>query len=57
MQKAKSMLLDTNMKIGDIASSLGYMNQNYFTRIFTSYYGATPSVFRNNKYSYKNSED
>ena len=57
MQKAKSLLLDTNMKIGDIASSLGYMNQNYFTRIFTSYYGTTPSVFRNNEYSYRNVED
>ena len=50
MQKAKSLLLDTNMRIGDIAASLGYMNQNYFTRIFVSYYGTTPSTFRNNKY-------
>lgn len=50
MQKAKSMLLDTNMKIGDIAASLGYMNQNYFTRIFVSYYGTTPSTFRNHEY-------
>ena len=57
MQKAKALLLDTNMKIGDIAASLGYMNQNYFTRIFTSYYGTTPSIFRNKNYSYKNTED
>ena len=57
MQKAKAMLLDTNMKIGDIAASLGYMNQNYFTRIFTSYYGCTPSVFRNNEYSCQYGEE
>ena len=52
MQKAKALLLDTNMKIGDIAASLGYMNQNYFTKIFTSYYGTTPSIFRNKEYSH-----
>ena len=56
MQKAKAMLLDTNMKIGDIAASLGYMNQNYFTRIFASYYGTTPSIFRNHKYSCQSEE-
>lgn len=47
MKKAKSLLLDTNLKIGDIAASLGYSNQNYFTKIFVSYYGTTPSSFRN----------
>ncbi len=46
MQKAKRLLLDTNLKIGDIASSLGYPNQNYFTKTFSSYYGKTPSNFR-----------
>lgn len=46
MQKAKRLLLDTNLKIGDIASSLGYPNQNYFTKTFSSYYGKTPSTFR-----------
>ena len=45
-QKAKRLLLDTNQKIGDIASSLGYPNQNYFTKTFSSYYGKTPSTFR-----------
>ena len=57
MQKAKALLLDTSMKIGDIAASVGYMNQNYFTRIFTSYYGTTPSTFRNNEYSCTSEED
>lgn len=50
MQKAKSLLLDSNMKIGDIAASLGYTNQNYFTRAFVSYYGTTPSKYRNKEY-------
>ena len=46
MQKAKRLLLDTNQKIGDIAASLGYANQNYFAKAFTAYYGNTPSSFR-----------
>lgn len=50
MKKAKRLLLDTNMKIGDIAASLGYANQNYFTKTFSSYYGATPTNFRNRGY-------
>ena len=47
MKKARSLLLDTNLKIGDIAAALGYTNQNYFTKTFVSYYGTTPSKFRN----------
>lgn len=46
MQKAKRLLLDTNRKVGDIAASLGYANQNYFAKAFTAYYGTTPSSFR-----------
>jgi len=46
MHKARSLLLDTDMRVGDIALSLGYTNQNYFAKIFGSYYGTTPSKFR-----------
>lgn len=49
MKKAGSLLLETDLKIGDIASSLGYVNQNYFTKNFVAYYGTTPSRFRNRK--------
>lgn len=51
MKKAKSLLLDTNIKIGDIAASLGYSNQNYFARLFASCYGATPSSFRSSNWN------
>lgn len=47
MEKAKSLLLNTNMKIGDIATSLGYSNQNYFAKLFAAHFGTTPSSFRN----------
>ena len=49
MQKARSLLLDTDRKVGDIAISLGYVNQNYFTKTFVSYYGTTPSKFRSSR--------
>ena len=47
MKKAKMMILETNLRIRDIAGQLGYSNQNYFTKIFTDYYGVNPSTFRN----------
>ena len=47
MKKAKTMILDTNLRIRDIAERLGYSNQNYFTKTFTDYYGVNPSTFRN----------
>ena len=47
MKKAKMMIIDTNLRIRDIAQKLGYSNQNYFTKTFTDYYGVNPSTFRN----------
>lgn len=47
MNKAKLLLTNTNLKIGEIADRLGYTNQNYFTKTFTKYFGINPSTFRN----------
>lgn len=47
MEKAKNMLCDTAMRLCDIADALDYKSQNYFTRIFTSYYGVSPRAYRN----------
>lgn len=47
MEKAKNMLCDTSMRLGDIADALDYKSQNYFTRIFTTYYGMSPRAYRN----------
>ncbi len=46
MEKAKELLLYTNMKIKDIYLELGYQNQENFIRTFKKYYHVTPSEFR-----------
>lgn len=46
MEKAKSMLLQSNMKIGDIAAAVGYTNSSYFISVFKSYEGCSPVQFR-----------
>ena len=35
------------MKFGEVADALGYANQNYFTRLFTKYFGESPRAYRN----------
>lgn len=46
MKRAYNMITHSNMRICDIAESLAYTNQSYFTKIFVSYYGITPSKLR-----------
>lgn len=45
MDKAKELLLQTNMKINDIAEDVGYRH-SYFNRIFKKQIGVTPSQYR-----------
>ena len=41
------MLLQTSdQRISDIASNLGYSDQNYFSRLFFKFYGVSPSEYR-----------
>ncbi|OGV39017.1 MAG: hypothetical protein A2X48_17795 [Lentisphaerae bacterium GWF2_49_21] len=46
MRKAARMLISDDLPIGEIARRLGYEDQNYFTRIFTAYYGESPRICR-----------
>lgn len=46
MNKAKSMLINTNMKIYEIGNSIGYPNTRSFTKIFKANCGMTPSEYR-----------
>ncbi len=46
MEKAKEMLTDPRYKITDIASRVGYLDVNYFGKIFKKYSGVTPSDYR-----------
>ncbi|GGD85818.1 helix-turn-helix domain-containing protein [Paenibacillus nasutitermitis] len=44
--KAKEILLQSNMRIQDVALKVGYQNMNSFNRMFKKYAGSTPSAFR-----------
>ena len=46
MKKAKELLLDTNLKIGEIGRKVGYPNLSYFCKSFAREYGVTPEKFR-----------
>jgi len=45
MEKAKALLVNTDMPIGIVADSIGYSDQSAFTRRFQNYYGITPSQY------------
>ncbi|RAV16126.1 response regulator transcription factor [Paenibacillus contaminans] len=46
IEKAKQLLLATNLKTYEIASRIGYQDEKYFSRLFKKKVGLTPSVFR-----------
>ncbi len=47
IEKAKSLLLATNLTVNEIAFSLGFEYPQYFSRLFKSKTGQTPVEFRN----------
>lgn len=46
IQKAATLLKNTDFSIDKICTQLGYSNRYYFNKIFTGKYGMTPSEFR-----------
>lgn len=46
LQKAKDLLINTNMRIVDIGENVGYPNLSYFCMIFRSHYGMSPAKYR-----------
>lgn len=48
LQKAQLLLKNSNQSIGEIAWNCGYIDQNYFSRIFKKYIGLTPTEYRQN---------
>ena len=47
IERAKSLLLNTNLSVNEIAFSLGFEYPQYFSRLFKSKTGQTPVEFRN----------
>lgn len=49
LSQAAFLLKNTRIKISEISASVGYENESYFHRIFTSKYETTPKKFRDCK--------
>lgn len=46
MEKAKAMLINTNMNITEIAYETGFNNSNYFSSLFKKTVGITAKEYR-----------
>jgi two-component system response regulator YesN len=46
MEMAKRLITDTNMKIVQISSEVGFNNSAYFGKSFKEYYGCSPEQYR-----------
>lgn len=46
MEKAKRLLVSTEQAIGDIATTCGFEDTSYFTRVFKQMFNVTPSQYR-----------
>ncbi|MDE7043775.1 MAG: helix-turn-helix transcriptional regulator [Acetatifactor sp.] len=46
LEEAKRLLLNTNMTVAEIASTLNYTNAQNFIRFFSKSTGMTPGKFR-----------
>ncbi|KAB7706711.1 helix-turn-helix domain-containing protein [Bacillus aerolatus] len=47
IEKAKALLMDLNYTVYQIALEVGYSNSHYFSRVFKTIVGKTPSDYRN----------
>ncbi len=57
LSQAKELLFrQTHLTLKEIAAELGYENPHYFTRLFTSTYGETPSQHRTRIKNYVDNE-
>ena len=50
IDKSKQLLLSTNKTISEIAYDLGFDSPFYFTKVFKTYVGQTPSSFKKNNF-------
>lgn len=46
LERASSLLAETELSISEISSRVGFTTQNYFSTCFALYYGYPPSRFR-----------
>lgn len=48
-QKAKHLLLDTDLSVSDIAAMTGFQSPHYFSAVFRKYTGQSPNEFRSDQ--------
>ncbi|MGG1663535.1 helix-turn-helix domain-containing protein [Brevibacillus sp. NRS-1366] len=49
VKEAQRLLLETSLSVGEIAERSGFVNANYFSKIFKEKTGTTPRLLRNQK--------
>ncbi|MEL7121270.1 MAG: ATP-binding protein [Bacteroidota bacterium] len=49
LQKAKQLIITTNMPIKEVGYEVGFFNSTYFSRIYSEEFGETPSITRENR--------
>ena len=49
LTESQQLLLQTDLSIKEIAYSVGFENENYFSEFFTSKLGVSPRKFRNRR--------
>ena len=47
LTRAKELLKETNASVFEIANSVGYDDQLYFSRIFKKHIGISPTEYKN----------
>lgn len=46
LKKACELLINTNLRITEIAKTVGYDSYSYFNTLFSHFYGITPAQYR-----------
>lgn len=46
IERAKELLTTTNMKVGEVAKKVGYLNASYFISLFKNHVGSSPVKYR-----------
>ena len=49
IDRSKSLLLETEMSVDEIAESLGFSSAGYYAQLFKKFEGISPSIFRKTK--------
>lgn len=49
LKRAKELLAGTDMKIYEVAYTVGYANPSYFSKVYHEVMGMTPEMTRNRK--------